>query len=131
MHVAAHVVAWFAQPLPYGTREPALKCTLSAWGADCHVAIPSCRLEASIDPACARLFVRGSQWLPVACPVLACWLAGGRLAALLSHTMPPLSRGPLAAPTVCVGASMRNDIARPRDAFPQVKSSETALTALP
>lgn len=58
--------------------------------------------------------VRGArarlQWLDeysVPCPQFA------RRDRRCSHTMPPLSPETVAAPTVCVGASMRNDICRP------------------
>lgn len=58
--------------------------------------------------------VRGArarlQWLDeysVPCPQFA------RRDKRCSHTMPPLSCETVAAPTVCVGASMRNDICRP------------------
>ena len=115
-----------AQPLPYGTREPALEARWPQWGADCHchVAIPSRRLEPSIllhshhpattqqrPPVCARLQV-ASSGLP------RCWL----LAVLLAHYAPFVPRRPLAAPTVCVGASMRNDIAPAQHALPQLTS---------
>ena len=59
--------------VPYGTREPALEARWPQSGADCHVAIPSLRLEPSIHhppsshdaaaPASLYAAPSGFQWL--------------------------------------------------------------------